>query len=77
LSASFWRTPKAVFLVDDDEAQALELDVLLQQLVGADDDVDLAVGQPLMASACSLAVLKRDSSATLTGQSAKRSTKVW
>ena len=30
-----------------DEAEALELDVLLQQLVGADEDVDLALGQPV------------------------------
>ncbi len=33
---------EAVLLVDDDQAEALELDVAGQQLVGADDDVDLA-----------------------------------
>ena len=37
---------EAVLLVDDDEAEALELDVGLQQLVRADDDVDRAVGEP-------------------------------
>jgi hypothetical protein len=36
---------ETVFLVDDDQAEALELDVLADQLVGADDDVDLAFGQ--------------------------------
>ena len=34
---------EAVFLVDDDQAQALELHVLGQDLVGADDDVHAAV----------------------------------
>ncbi|MCY1352806.1 hypothetical protein D9M69_391250 [compost metagenome] len=38
---------EAVFLVDDRQAQVLEAHVILQQLVGADDDVDLAVGQLL------------------------------
>jgi hypothetical protein len=36
-----------VLLVDDDEPKAGELDVLLDQPVGADDDVDLALGQAL------------------------------
>ena len=31
---------EALLLVDDDEAEVLELDVLLQQAVRADDDVD-------------------------------------
>ncbi|MCY1214905.1 hypothetical protein D9M72_267360 [compost metagenome] len=34
---------EAVFLVDDDQAQALEPDLVGQDLVGADDDVDGAV----------------------------------
>jgi hypothetical protein len=34
-----------VFLVDDDEAEALEFHVLLQQAMGADQDVDLALAQ--------------------------------
>ena len=36
---------EALLLVDDDEADVLELDVLLQQPVRADDDVDLALGE--------------------------------
>jgi hypothetical protein len=40
LIASLWRTPK--LLVDDQQAQARELDVLGQQLVRADHDVDRA-----------------------------------
>jgi hypothetical protein len=36
---------KTVFLVDDDEAEAVEFDVLADQLVRADDDVDLAFSQ--------------------------------
>ncbi len=36
---------EAVFLVDDDQAQATKLDLLADQFVGADDDVDLALGQ--------------------------------
>ena len=36
---------KALFLVDDQQAEVLELHIRLQQLVGADHDVDLAVGQ--------------------------------
>jgi hypothetical protein len=35
---------EAVLLIDDHQAEALEDDVLLQQAVGADDDVDLAFG---------------------------------
>jgi len=47
-SCSLWRTPKrAVLLVDDGKPQVLEADRRLQQLVGADDDVDGAVGQPV------------------------------
>ena len=37
---------EAVLLVDDDEPQVLELDVALQQLVRADDEVDLAARKP-------------------------------
>ena len=72
---------EAVFLVDDDQAEALELDVLLQQLVRADDDVDLAFGQRLhvlrlllrRAKARQFGDLDRPSSAIC----AKRSEKVW
>ena len=37
---------EAVFFVDDDQPQLLELDVALQQLVRADDDIDLAFAEP-------------------------------
>ncbi len=36
---------KAVLFVDDGQAQVLETHIVLQQLVGADEDVDLAFGQ--------------------------------
>ena len=76
-SASFWRTPKRCSSSTIDEAEARELHVLLQQPVRADQDVDLALGQPVAMLACSFALRKRESSATFTGQSAKRSAKVW
>ncbi|SVJ66326.1 Uncharacterised protein [Klebsiella pneumoniae] len=37
--------PEAVFLVDHDQPQVGELHVFLEQLVGPDEDVDLAFGQ--------------------------------
>ena len=37
-----------LLLVDDDEAEVLELDRLAEERVGADDDVDLAVGDALL-----------------------------
>ncbi len=39
--------PEAVLLVDDGQAQILETHVVLQQLVGADQNIDLALGQGL------------------------------
>jgi hypothetical protein len=36
---------KALLLIDDQQAEVLELHIRLQQLVGADHDVDLAIGQ--------------------------------
>ena len=36
-----------LLLVDDDEAEVLELDGLAEERVGADDDVDVAVGETL------------------------------
>jgi hypothetical protein len=68
---------EAVLLVDDDQAEVLEADVPLHQAVGADDEVDAAVGEPLRATACSFGVRKRDSSAMRTGHSARRSEKFW
>ena len=35
-----------LLLVDDDEAEIAELDALRQQRMGADDDVDAAIGEP-------------------------------
>ncbi len=37
---------EALFLVDHDEAEVAEVDVLAEQAMGADDEVDAAVGQP-------------------------------
>ena len=39
---------EAMLLVDDGEAQLLELDVLLEQRVRADDDVHQALGQQFL-----------------------------
>ncbi len=66
-----------MLLVDDHEAQVLELDVGLQELVGADDEVDLAAREPFERGLGFLAVRKRESSAMRTGKSAKRSLNVW
>ena len=38
---------EAVLLVDDDEAEVAEGDVILDEGVGADEDMDLAVGELL------------------------------
>ena len=37
---------EALLLIDDDQAEVLDLDVAVEQPVGADHDVDAAVGQP-------------------------------
>jgi hypothetical protein len=50
-----------LLLVDDQQAEILELDALGQQRVGADDDVDGAVRQPFLGRLGSLAVTRRDS----------------
>ena len=42
------RDAEPLFLVDDDKAEALEVDVLGKQRVGADDHVDRAVGKPFL-----------------------------
>jgi hypothetical protein len=36
---------ETLFFVDDDQAEVFELHVRLQQAMGADDHVDLALGQ--------------------------------
>ena len=46
LSASFSGDAEAVLLVDHDEREAIELDVLREQAVGAERDIDLARGDP-------------------------------
>ncbi len=69
--------PEVLLLVDDDQAQVLELDLLGQHRVGADHHLDLAGFQALPASP------RRPwpapggtAGATLIGQPAKRSEKV-
>ena len=42
------RDAEMLLLVDDHQAQILELHALAEERVGADDDVDLAVGQALL-----------------------------
>ena len=42
------RDAEMLLLVDDDQAEILELDRLAEQRVGADDDVDRAVGEALL-----------------------------
>ena len=42
------RDAEMLLLVDDDEAEVLELDRLAEQRMGADDDVDAAVGDALL-----------------------------
>ncbi len=41
----FLANTEAVFFVDDHQPEVLDLHIVLQQLVRADDDVDLALGQ--------------------------------
>ena len=55
------RDAEMLLLVDDDEAQVLERDALAEQRVGADDDVDLPVGQALLDL---VRLLRRSRSAT-------------
>ena len=39
------RHPEALLLIDDDQSQVLELDILLDEPMGSNDDIDLAGGQ--------------------------------
>ena len=69
---------EALLLVDDEQPEALEPDVLLQQPVSADDDVDLTRLRALRSSApASSSSTKRDSISTVTGKLARRSRKTW
>ena len=47
------RDAEMLLLVDDHEAEVLELDGLAEQRMGADDDIDLAVGEALLAPCAS------------------------
>ena len=60
LSAPSCCTPKRDALVDDRQAQALELHLLRKELVRADDDIDLAGFQLLHDVGRFLGVLKRE-----------------
>ena len=62
LDALLVRDAEALLFVDDEEAEVLEVDVLREQAVRADDDVDLAVLEAARrVSSCSFFVWKRDS----------------
>ena len=50
---------EAVLLVDDHQSQIFELDILLQQPMGADDDIDLPLAVSLRTCAISLLVKNR------------------
>ena len=45
---------KALLLVHDDEAKVLPVHAGLEEAVGADDDIDTAIGQPLKDLLCFL-----------------------
>ena len=47
LQSLFMRHAKALLFVDDDQAQVGEFDVLADEPMRADEDIDLALGQPL------------------------------
>ncbi|CAE1297587.1 unnamed protein product [Acanthosepion pharaonis] len=65
---SFVRHAEPLLLVDDDEAQPLELDILGEQRMGADDDVDIARGRAVaLTFFASLAVTRRERRPILIG----------
>ena len=68
---------KAVFFVDDEQAQVVELGGFAQQLVRAHHDVHRAVGNAFEGSGDFFARPEALTSATLTGHLAKRSLRVW
>ncbi len=64
---------EALFLVDDDQAEVLELHIILNDAVRADENVDLTLFQLLQDGAiCSCFVRKRESISTLIGKAARR-----
>ena len=72
------RDAEALLLVDDQQAEILEHHVLRQQAMGADDDVDLAGGEPREdRPSISCLVRKRLTMSMVTGKPAKRSRSVF
>ena len=61
---------ESLLLVDDNQAEILELDIALHQPVRADDDVDLAVRSPSSDLALLLLGARRESISTFTGKGA-------
>ena len=63
---------ETLLLVDDDQAEILELHILADQPMRADDDVDAALGQPLEdASSVRRRERKRLTTSTVNGYSAR------
>ena len=66
-----------MLFIDDHQPQIGETHIVLQQLVRADNDIQFAVGQLFERAVACAPLRNRDRTSTLTGQSAKRSLKVW
>ena len=67
-SRSLWATPKVLLLVDDDEAEIAELDLLAEERMGADHDIDAAIGEARFTLASHvLGATSRDACAIFTG----------
>ena len=67
LKYSLWVTPKRCSSSMITRPRFLNVHVLLQQAVGADDDIDLAVCQPATIASASARERKRESISTWTG----------
>ena len=65
-----------LLLVDDDEAEVLEVDGLAEHRMGADDDIDAPWRAPVLAVLRSAALTMRDICAMWTGRPAKRARNV-
>ena len=72
LEALFVADAEALLFVDDEQAEVLELELLREDGVGADEDVDLALLGLFEDDVFSFAVRKREIISTLTGKLAKR-----
>src|SRR5208282_4574034 len=66
---------KMLLLVDDDEAEILEADALAKHSMGADDDIDAALGEACLR--LSAAPTMRDNCPMRTGRPEKRSRKTF